>query len=162
MSLKKVSAICGLVICVGQGLATRTSADAPQALPPMQDTAKPCASKLNGFYGFVANGTVPNQGANAQFVPIQEFGEVIYHPDLTVSARIAVIINGSQSTKTLKGTYSIDSRLCAGVADLKDEATDFQVHWSFVAVSGQAELETLDARGDPGHLSAIVFVQKKI
>jgi hypothetical protein len=138
-------------------------ADTPQALPPTQDTAKPCASKLNGFYGFAATGVVPHPGAgNAQFVSIQEFGEVIYHPDLTVSARIITVIDGSQSTKALKGTYTINSQLCAGVADLKDEASDFGVRWTFVAVSGQTELETLDARGDAGHVSAIVFAQKKI
>jgi hypothetical protein len=139
------------------------AADSPQPLPPTQDTAKPCASKLNGFYGFVANGIVPHSGAaGSGFTPIQEFGEVIYHPDLTVSARVIVIIDGSQTTKTLKGSYAIDAQLCAGYVDFKDDANDFKVHWSFVAVSGQTDLETLDARGDAGHQSAVVFSQKKI
>jgi hypothetical protein len=139
------------------------AADPPQPLPPTQDTAKPCASKLNGFYGFVANGIVPRSGAGGTgFTPIQEFGEVIYHPDLSASARVMVIIDGSQTTKALKGSYKIDAQLCAGYVDFKDDASDFTVHWSIVAVAGQTELETLDARGEGGHQSAVVFSQKKI
>jgi hypothetical protein len=150
-------------LCVIAGLtSTSLLADSPPSLPPIQDAAKPCVSSLNGIYGFVASGIVPSGTAAGQFVPIQEIGEAVYHPDLTVSARIAAVIDGSQSAKTFKGTYRIDSRSCAGTVDITDATSGLQIHLSFLAVSGQTELETLDTRGSPGHLSAIAFAQKKL
>lgn len=63
----KSIALIGVLMLIEATEGNRTLADTSQAFPPTQDTAKPCASRLNGFYGFVTNGMVPRPGtANAQ------------------------------------------------------------------------------------------------
>jgi hypothetical protein len=145
-------------------LAEQNSSGKSGEISKAASTVSSCMAKLDAFYGFVAQGTVPSRRQNgpSQNVPIQEFGEARYWPDGSASLAIRVVINGSASTKKFKGTYSIDAQTCSGSVQWGDGDGPT---WQFVVVSAGAELDTIDSRGDgtPGNpVGAVVFFQRRI
>jgi hypothetical protein len=118
-----------------------------------------------GKYGFVGNGSVPQQLPNhggVQWDPTSEVGIVTFDGNGNVSMTARIQYHGNTATHAGSGTYEIKDD-CTGGATFKDQNGNVVFNWSFVITSSGTAIETIEVVSANGNrpMFSITFSQHK-
>ena len=120
-------------------------------------------SSLNGSYGFVGTGFVPQkQQSTVTFDPISQVGLVSYDGNGKLSLALRTQYHGKTATAKLVGDYDIAND-CTGSVRFLNSAGAVAMEWNFVVVTKGEQIETvgLVAGNSTRPMYSIVFSQKK-